>query len=79
MSLTQSRLKIGSELKLMADSTNGKVVTDPVQFFNILNEHERRMKTDEEKIKDDADTNDPVWENWRRTRELIKSELVKSK
>lgn len=79
LSLTDSRLKIGRELKVKADSLKGKVVTDPGQFFKILNEHEKRMKIAESKIKDDTDINDPLWDNWRQTRELIKRELIKSK
>lgn len=77
ISLTESRLKIGRELKLLADSLHGDIITEPVQFFSILNKHEESMQTAEEKIKNDSDINDPVWQNWRLVRESIKRELIK--
>ncbi len=76
ISLTESRLKIGRELKFLADSLSGHIVSDPDQFFDILNEHEKRMNSAEGKIKDDTKADDPAWDNWRRTRELIKIELI---
>lgn len=79
ISLTQSRLQIGRELKLIADSLHGDIIIEPGQFFRILKEHEERMKTAEDKIKPDGNTNDPAWENWTRTRALIKRELIKSR
>lgn len=78
MSLTESRIAIGRELKSLADSLHGTIVSDPDQFFSILNKHEERMELAESKIKNDADMNDPAWVNWRRTRELIKRELIKT-
>lgn len=78
ISLTESRLQIGRELNFLADSLHGHIVADPDQFFDILNQHEKRMKLAEDKIKDDMDANDLAWENWRQTRELIKRELIKN-
>lgn len=77
-SLTQSRLNIGRELKFLADSLHGQVVTDLNQFFQILDKHDKRMKIAEDTIKDNTDKNDPAWENWRRTRKLIKRELIRN-
>lgn len=77
ISLTESRLQIGRELKFLADSLHGHIVSDPDQFFDILSQHEKRMKLADDKIKDDTDANDPAWENRRRTRELVKIELIK--
>jgi hypothetical protein len=77
LSLTDSRLKIGKELKLLADSLKGEIVIEPEYFFKILSEHEKRMRIIEGKIKDDTDINDPLWDSWRQTRELMKADLIK--
>lgn len=79
ISLTESRLQIGRELRSMTDSLHGDIIKEPAHFFRILNGHEERMKTVEDKIKPDAEGNDPAWENWRQTRALIKRELIKSR
>jgi hypothetical protein len=79
LSLTESRLIIGHELQKLADSLNGTIVNDPDKFFLIFKEHNDQMEIAGNKIKGDTDINDPLWEEWRKTRELIKTDLIEKK
>ena len=79
LSLTASRVKIGSELSKLAIELNGKVVTDPEIFFDILEHHSKRMHHITEKMTGDEDNKHPLWDEYRKTSVLIKRDLIQKK
>jgi hypothetical protein len=79
LSLTQSRIKIGKQLNEFSVRLAGSIIIDPDKFFDILNKHKQRMSIVSAKIKGNTIISDPIWDLWRKEKELIKIDLIERK
>lgn len=79
LSLTSSRLNIGEELLEIAYKINGQILTDPEKVFSILNEHYNKMTAVTNKMTGNESIDHPIWEEYRKTEQLIKLNLIEPK
>lgn len=79
LSLTQNRLDIGKTLLQLADSLGGKINDNPNEVISILTNHDKRMKTMNDKISPTTDISDPPWTEWRQETKKVLIDLIKRK
>ena len=76
LSLTDSRIKIGTELMRLASKLNGNILVDPAKFFALLKSHSKRMHHIHQKIEGKIDAKHPLWEEYHQMASLIKADLI---
>nr|WP_242689216.1 CPCC family cysteine-rich protein [Pedobacter sp. SYSU D00535] len=79
LSLTDNRLNIGKILNQLADSLNGEINISPNEVISILENHDKRMKTMNDKISPTTDISDPLWTEWRHETKKVLIDLIKQK
>lgn len=74
LSLTENRLRIGRQLKEIAEKVDGEINTDPKSILEMLSGHEKSIGEILNKIPDEANLNHPLVNQYN----LAGQELLKS-
>lgn len=75
LSLTQSRILTSRELIILTENKKKKVIADLAQFLDVYHNHQARMKLLNDKITDTTPIDDPIWDEWQITKDLLKKEI----
>ena len=75
--LTETRLKIGKNFKVVADSLNGKINDNPMEVMKAFEKHSIRMSSFDEDKMMDALRGDPIWKEWENASKEIMTDLIK--
>lgn len=78
LSLTENRLIIGRKLNELANENQSEINHNPLEVLQAFEKHNTRMIALEDKMMD-VKSDDPLWEEWHKTRKEILKDLFKNK
>lgn len=78
LSLTESRLQIGSLLEKLAKNSKGSINLNPGEVLKILNGRDKKIESfRKEKNTMNADINNPVWQEYKQLKKSSLGMLIK--